>query len=244
MKGRSTAGVTLIEMLIAVSLFSLLSTGVLMALRVGLKAMEKANGRLMENRRMAGAQRILEEQIAGLIPVIAQSQSGRETANARRLFFQGEPQAMRLVSAYSLGEAWRGYPRVLEFQVTPGSRGEGVRLVVNEHLYTGPRGAGVFYLGTFLDPALGVQVPRFRPIEIGPQSFVLADRLAFCRFFYREIVPPPVRERWVTRWIVPVWPAAIRIEMAPLASDASRIQPLTITAPVHINREPTATYTD
>jgi len=38
---RSRAGVTLIEVLIAVSLVSLLSVGILMALRVGMSAMER-----------------------------------------------------------------------------------------------------------------------------------------------------------------------------------------------------------
>ena len=59
MKARSKAGVTLLELLIAVSLVGLLSVGILMALRVGINAMEKTNGRLMSNRRNTGAQRVI-----------------------------------------------------------------------------------------------------------------------------------------------------------------------------------------
>jgi CheY-like chemotaxis protein len=88
-------------------------------------------------------------------------------------FFQGEPQSMRFVSTYSLQEAARGLPRILEFQVIPGEGGRGVRLVVNEQLYSGPAAAGFFCLGP------GGDSFRFRPIEIGPRSFVLADRLSF-----------------------------------------------------------------
>ena len=69
---RSRSGVTLIEVLIAVSLLSLLSLGILMALRVGMNAMAKAQKKLMDNRRAAGAQRILAQQLAGFIPVIAE----------------------------------------------------------------------------------------------------------------------------------------------------------------------------
>jgi prepilin-type N-terminal cleavage/methylation domain-containing protein len=242
--GRSRAGVTLLELLIAVSLLSLLSAGVLMALRVGINAMGKANTRLMDNRRMSGVQRILEGQLAGFIPVVAECMPGGDRPPVEMPFFGGEQQSMRFVSAYSLGEAWRGYARILEFQVIPGENNTGVRLVVNEHLYTGARGAGQFCLGPMYDAALGLQVPRFRPIEVGPRSFVLADRLAFCRFSYREIAPPPVGERWVQRWIAPVWPTAVRIEMAPLSLDASRLQPLTITAPVRITRDPRMLYAD
>ena len=242
MKRRNTAGVTLMELLIAVSLLSLLSAGVLTALRVGLNAMGKANTQLMDNRRIAGAQRILEQQIGGFMPVVAECLAYADQPRQRIPFFQGEPQSVRFVSSYSLGEAWRGYPQTLEFRVVPGENNAGVRLVVNEHLYTGPAGPGVFCLGSVFDPASGVRTPRFRPIQVGPYSFVLADRLAFCRFSYREILPPPERERWVPRWIQPLWPTGIRIEMAPLDPDPSRLQPLTITAPLRINRRPMERY--
>jgi hypothetical protein len=85
-------------------------------------------------------------------------------------------------------------------------------------------------------------VPLFPPIVVTPLSFVLADRLAFCRFYYRETLPAPARERWVQRWFVPLWPNAVRIEMAPVEADAVRIQPLTMTAPIRVNAEPGAQY--
>ena len=72
MTRRRAAGVTLLELLLAVSLLSLLSTGMLMALHVGVNAMEKSNTRLMDNRRVAGTQRLLEQEIAGFIPVLAE----------------------------------------------------------------------------------------------------------------------------------------------------------------------------
>jgi len=53
-------GLTLMEVLIAVSLVGLMSIGILMSIRMGLNAMDKTNKRLMANRRLLGAQRILE----------------------------------------------------------------------------------------------------------------------------------------------------------------------------------------
>jgi prepilin-type N-terminal cleavage/methylation domain-containing protein len=237
-------GVTLLELLIAVSLLSLLSVGVLMAMRVGLDAMQKTNSRLMDNRRVARAQRILEEQIAGFMPLVADCLPGPDRPRVRMPFFQGEPESMRFLSSYSLTEGARGYPRILEFQVIPGENNRGVRLVVNEHLYTGPAGAGMFCLGMGPDPLTGAQVPLFRPIEVGPYSFVLADRLAYCRFWYREAPPPPAPERWVPRWVQPQWPRAIRIEMAPLEPDPSRVQPMELIAPVRVNKIPMTEYVD
>lgn len=242
MKRSSAAGVTLMELLIAVSLLALLVTGILSAMRMGFNALGKANGRLMDNRRVAGAQRILEQQIAGFIPVVAECLADPERPPVRMPFFQGEPQSMRFVSGYSLGEAWRGFPQTVEFQVAPGKDGRGVMLIVNEHLYTGPRGPGLFCLGARFDPELGRPVPRFRPIEIGPGSFVLADKLAFCRFAYRELAPPPVMERWVPMWTAPQWPTAVRVEIAPFEPDPARLQPMTLTVPVRINRAPEEAY--
>ncbi|MCS6952903.1 MAG: prepilin-type N-terminal cleavage/methylation domain-containing protein [Bryobacterales bacterium] len=238
------AGITLIELLIAVSLLSLLTAGVLAALRLGMNALAKTQGWLAHNRRVAATQRILEQQIAGFIPVFAECRPQLDQPPVRIPFFQGEPQTMRFVSGFSLGQAWRGYPQILEFQVVPIAPGEGVRLVVNERMYTGPASAGSACAGLAPEPEIGLPVPRFVPVEVGPYSFVLADRLAHCRFAYKEELPPPVRERWVPRWIRSQWPAAIRVEMTPLERGAVHLRPLTLVAPVRINRLVTEVYGD
>jgi prepilin-type N-terminal cleavage/methylation domain-containing protein len=235
---KKRAGVTLLELLLAVSLLGLLSAGILTALHTGVNAMGKANARLMDNRRMVSVQQILDEQIAGFIPVMAGCLVGDGRPPIAMPFFQGEPRSMRFVSSFSLGEGWRGLAQVLEFQVIPGENGQGVRLVVNEHTYTGPLSAGAFCLGLGMDQTLGVQAPLFRPILVGPQSFVLADRLASCRFSYREVQPAPEGDRWVERWILPRWPSAVRIDMVPLAANTTRILPMSITEPIRITALP------
>jgi prepilin-type N-terminal cleavage/methylation domain-containing protein len=239
------SGVTLIEVLIAVSLFSVLSLGILLALRVGMNALGKANRRLMDNRRVAGTQQILERELTGFMPVIALAAPAPGAAGMRIPFFEGRSHSMRFVSTYSLAEASRGLPQVLEFQVIPGEEGRGVRLVVNETPYTGPRAAGAFCLGPGPDPELGVTAQRFRPISTGPNSFVLADRLAYCRFAF--LGKPPLSaalEQWMSNWIFPGWPQGIRIELAPLDADATKLKPVTVTAPVHIDRDPTLVFED
>jgi hypothetical protein len=154
-------------------------------------------------------------------------------------FFQGESQVMRFVSTYSLNEAWRGAPKILEFFVIRREDGEGVRLVVNEIPYTGPAGAGLLCLGRVPDPATpGASRPGFRPVEAGPQSFVLADRLARCRFFFLEPAPPgtPLPDRWRPDWIGPVWPLGVRVEMEPLDTNPARLHIATVTAPLRVRR--------
>jgi hypothetical protein len=224
------------EVLIAVSLLSLLSVGMAIAMRVGLSATAKANQRLMDDRRVAGTQRILEQEIAGFMPVKAMCGSGEGGAPGGAVqFFQGESQSMRFVSTYSLQQAWRGLPQILEFQVIPRDDGKGVRLIVNEHVYTGPQSTGAFCMGP----------GRYMPIEPGPASFVLADKLAFCRFTYLSpAVPPAPMPQWVGMWMGPKWPMAVRVDMEPLGDDAVRLRPVTITQRIRVNRSPEIEYVD
>jgi prepilin-type N-terminal cleavage/methylation domain-containing protein len=235
------AGVTLMELLIAVTLMSLLSVGIVISLRVALSAMNKTDDKLMANRRVSSVERILQQQIAGIMPVTAECQAAGEAPSARVTFFQGESATMRMASSFSLQEGSRGMSVMLEYQVIPGEQDQGVRLVVNEHLYTGPRAAGLFCVGAAPDPATNTLATRFVPVQIGPGSFVLADKLAYCRFSYREYIPP-AGPKWLLRWTRPVLPTAIRVEMAPLVPDVSRLQPVTLTLPVRVTRLPLEPY--
>jgi len=237
-------GITLIEVLVSVSLLSLLAVGMLAAIRLGFGAMDSTENRLMENRRVAGAQRILEQELSGFMPVTAICAPSPGNGPAPFPFFQGEPQSMRLVSTYSLAEAWRGQPRVLELQVIQGAEGRGVRLIVNETPYTGPASAGQSCIGLVGDPTTGLPVARFLPISANPQSFVLADKLAFCRFSYLEPRDPPEEQRWRPDWGLHRWPLGIRVEMAPLEEPRTRLRPLSITAAIPINRVPDFLYAD
>jgi prepilin-type N-terminal cleavage/methylation domain-containing protein len=231
-------GVTLMELLIAVLLLSLLSVGIVLTLRVALSAMNKSGSKLMANRRVSSVERILDQEIEGIMPVTADCQAQPDVPGPTLMFFQGETASMRLASTYSLQQGERGLPMILEFQVIPGEEGQGVRLVVNEHWYTGPRGAGIYCIGMGPPFDGGPPAPLFAPISIGPDSFVIADKLAYCRFSFRDLRQPPQEPVWVERWVKPVLPNAIRIEMAPLTPDAGRLVPVTLTMPVHVTRLP------
>lgn len=235
-------GVTLVELLIAVSLLSLLSGGMLLALRVGLNALDKADSKLMANRRSVRTQQILRSQIEGFIPVWVDCASSTGMPPTSMPYFEGQPQSMRFVSSYSLEEAARGNPRVLEFQVIPGADGRGVRLTVNEYPYTGRAGLAGECVGFAPDPETRVVMPQFRPVETGPRSFVLADKLAYCRFSFREPPQPPVPERWYPAWPRQEWPSAIHIDMAPLDPDPTRVPLMSATVPFRVNRRPGLLY--
>ena len=238
---RTTSGVTLMEVLIAITLLSMLSVGMMVAMRIGLTAFAKVDSKLMDNRRVSGAQRLVEQELEGMIPVVAPC--GK--IGVKIGFFQGEPQVIRLVSTFSLQQAWRGQPQILEIFVIPGENGRGVRLVVNEMPYTGPLGAGQLCVGLMPDPQTGSNVPRFVPVSPGPRSFVLADKLASCTFSFYSPAPDPVFwPVWKQTWSRPGWPMAVRIDMAPLDPDPSRLQTISVVAPIYVHRSLEVPYAD
>jgi hypothetical protein len=241
---RRESGTTLIEVLIAVTLLSLLSVGMVTAMRVGLQAFSKTNNKLMDNRRVAGAQRVVQEELEGMMPVLAACGEAPGATPARTAFFEGQIQTMRLVSTFSLQQGWRGQPQILELFVIPGEDDRGVRLVVNEIPYT-PDGAARLCTGRSQDPQTGGTYAVFAPVQAGPNSFVLADKLAYCRFSYFTIpLNSNLLPYWTPEWSISGWPYAVRIEMAPLNPDPSRLQPISVTAPMHIHRSPDIQYVD
>ncbi len=243
-KRNSQSGLTLIEVLIAVSLLSLLTLGMMWAIRIGLNSMQKANERLMANRRVTGAQRVLEQEIYNLIPAAAEVFSNPAAPSGQKMpFFEGQPQSMRFVSSYSLKEGSRGHAQILGLQVISGDNG-GFRLIVDETPYTGGRSAGLFILGRGFDSINGRATVQFTPIEAGPNSFVLADKLASCTFSYQELRPRPELQRWVPVWTADAWPDAIRIEMEPLGEVGRRLHMITVVAPVRVTRSATEVYED
>jgi hypothetical protein len=245
----SQAGTTLIEVLIAVTLLSLLSVAMAFALRIGINAYQKTSGKLMEDRRVAGAQKVLEEEIEGIVPAVTPCGNvpPAQTPDANWFgFFQATPSLMRLVSTFSLQQAWRGSPQVLEIFVIPRDDGPGVRLVVNELPYYGPLSTGRLCT-TYADSGFGFRIPQFLPVNASTQSFVLADKLAYCRFNYLWNLPnsnPQHPVAWSPTPAGPGWPIAVRMEMAPIQPDPGTLQPLTVTAALHLHLSPLIPYGD
>lgn len=235
---RTRAGVTLMEVLIAVMLLSFLSVGILFAMRVALNALDATQRRFSSNRKVLGAQRVLDQQVAGMIPALIQC-GGPTTPPA--LFFHGQQNAMRFISSYTLEESARGYPRIVEYLVIPGQRG--VRLVMNEYLYTGPTSIVPLCMGTNMDSRTTTLTAMLRPVQVGPRPFVLADGLAFCRFYYL-LSDRMGRKDWLPGFAGSLPPSAIRVEMQALEPDGGRLQMASVTLPVHVNRNGMLYYFD
>ena len=240
--GRARAGFTLVELMVAITLVAALCAGVFACVRLALDTMERVNTKLMRERRVAGVERIMKSELEGIMPVQLACSKGEGSPSTNIAFFEGQPQTMRMVSSYSLNDASRGAPRILELQVIPGEEGAGVRLVVNELPYTTNALPGLCF-GVTHDPQTGDQVPQFAPVNIGPASFVLADKLAFCHFeYHRTLAPQDTKPEWVPVWPGDMLPDAVRIDMAPLDAKAPELELQPLTVPLHVTREPLGVY--
>ncbi len=241
---RRRRGFTLIEMLIAVTLVSLLATGMLYAMRLGFGALDQTNRKFTDNRRVLGSLRVLNQQLANAIP--AQVSCSGRPVDLSPPFFQGSAGTLQFVSSYTLEEAARGYPRIVEYLVIPGdaARGGGVRLVMQETPYTGPYALAAYCTGVTPDPIYRAPMAILRPPQLGPRPFVIADQLAYCRISYQRAHPVTFIRDWQPEYRAAALPAAVRIEMAPLRPDPSRAQLATTTIPLRVTRTTFDPYAD
>ena len=232
------SGMTLIEILIAITLLSLLSAAVLVAMRMGFNTMDKTDAHLVHDRRVSNSRRIIENEIEGYTYSLA---NFRPTPDRRISvpFVEWTEREMRFVTSYSLADAWRGRPQIAVMQVIPGENNRGVRLILNETLYTGPDQAGATVTDVTEAGA------SFAPVPPGAQSFVLADQLAYCRFEYLEPQAYPTPPLWRPDWRRPGWtPLGVRILMAPLETKPAESEIANVTVPVNVTRDPNAQYVD
>jgi prepilin-type N-terminal cleavage/methylation domain-containing protein len=226
-------GFTLIELVIAMTLVAAISVGMLMTMRTSLLTLDKIDSRLQSNRRVMSVEQILSRELGGVMPVTGDCSNSSGGVTQHVPIFNGTDQTLLLASSYSLAEGARGYPRLLALQVVPSDLG-GVRLIVTETLYTGPASTAQFCLN-------GAAAPG-PPL---PQSFVLADRLAFCRISYQEYLPQtPNLEKWQAIWNKPELPSAVHVEMAPLIADPATLPLVSVTVPIHVTREVLSPYAD
>ena len=236
---RAENGVTLLELLIAVSLVAILSTGMMVATRSSLLAYQKTSQRLESNRRVVGVEHILSSQLGAAMAVMGVCGANGAPPSTRP-FLDGNATHLRLVSSFSIAEGARGYPQIVEYRVLPAAGG-GVRLTVSEHAYTGPESTTRFCAG----PAPSELAPGAEP-PVADVAYVLADRLAYCRFSYHEPydINAFVETDWLPLWNRQLLPAAVRIEMQPAGPVAGGLPQLGLTVPLHVTRDPLAQYED
>ncbi len=139
--GESAAGFTLMELLVSITVVSLLATGILFGWRVASAAWQKAGLHLEKQRKAQATHQLLQEQMASMVPYAARTSQG-----TLEVFFQGEPQAARFVSRYSLVHRARAGLYRVEYQVAAEANGA-YQLLLNETPVAGPEELSALVIG-------------------------------------------------------------------------------------------------
>jgi prepilin-type N-terminal cleavage/methylation domain-containing protein len=232
MRRRTQRGVTLIELLIAVTLVAAISAGMLSALRMGLDTMGRTQQRLEDNRRAMSRLDVIRRHIGGAMPANGLCQAQPEPV--QNALFRGGPYALLLATSESLTEGSRGYPRIAVYRVLPNPDGT-VRLTVEEHWFSGPASTIPFcaLTGEILPP---------QPSAVDSTA-VLFERLGEAHFEYRAMsFLNRTGMLWETGWNNALMPGAVRLVLQPVPGEVPRMPLGTINIPFHISREQGAVY--
>ncbi len=209
---RAERGVTLLELLLAVTLFSLITVTSGIVLRTAFTSLNRIEAKVDEDRRVVGSQRTLDLILRGIVAV-------NTPCAGQELGFQGSAQVLRFVTAHSLAEGSRGRLTITELIAESKADGTGFRLVANEYPYLGR-------------PSLTLACAQ--PPVVRPSSFILADQLAVCRFAFKRLDVPSGVETWFPAWVFPEWPRAIRVEMQPRNPNEIRVRAATLHVPLMV----------
>ena len=224
-------GVTLIELMIAVSITAVITVGLLFALRTSIVAYEKTSARLHSNREQLSRNQILSRELGGAMPVM----STCGTSNVP--YFFGASDSLRMISSYSIAEGFRGYPQILDFETRRTSSGA-LQLVVTEYPYTGPASTA---------PLCGSS-SSFGSSEGASEPFVLADDLLSCTFSYRGNSNPLAAKQevnWAPDWKNSnAFPLAIKVELKPRNAPGGGLPAVNVIVPMHVDRDIFRSYTD
>ena len=203
-----SAGMTLIEVVLALALLGLIATGLLAVTGNGFRAWLDSREALRQDRRLSNASIRLHETIAAMVPMPAMPQSGSLDPFP---FFEGQQRLMRFVSSHSPSRGSRAGMRLVSLNAR--SFEGTLRLLLTETACPSPRGLAS------LMPAVpgrrtGPQALPFFPGREAEESWTLAEDLTACEFSYLR--GSPVRNgtaEWVQHWQDRLaLPRAVRIE--------------------------------
>ena len=203
----ATAGLTLLEVVLALGLLGLILTALLAVSSSGLSAWLDSREVLSDIRREANWTDQLQSSLVAMLPMVVPTAAGGAS-----VYFQGEPRAMRFVSAHSPALRGRGGVRLVSLVASGQDRDFSLDL-------TDAPCAELRRLGQILaEPIRNWRPTQSVPIQRRRQAqtvaAVVAEGVTGCNFRYLYH-PARGREepRWVSRWSDPgALPEAVRIE--------------------------------
>jgi general secretion pathway protein J len=169
----SSAGFTLLELLVAITLLGLLMAALFGGLRLGARAWEHSEERVDEVARLQVVENFLRDRLAQAYPLVIEDPGG-----PARLAFEGHPDALRFMTLLpeQLGTGFA------EFVITVVDHGDGRDLVVQWRRVDDPSNP-------------------LESTEEEPQTKVLLERIEALELAYYGALDRGARASWQEQWL-------------------------------------------
>jgi type II secretory pathway pseudopilin PulG len=180
MKHKSQLGITLIELLVAITLLGFVSLGVLFALRIGISSWQRGDARMAADRAAITAGDLIAAQLAG-----AQARTvgwGPREQRTSFLLFDGAADRLQFLTRYSVASRERGGSYLAEYWFEHNASNV-CRLLYNEYPFRNDNDATAVVEQIAVDRA-GQPVVVYRAPHAGPNTRVLYGGLHDCAFEY------------------------------------------------------------
>ena len=187
-------GFTLMELLVSITLMSLVAVAIHSGFRLSLSSWEKSERALQRQRTLQFVLDLITRQVGSMVPFYSRQQLDGTPVDV--LLFHGSAQGMRFVSSFSSEARAADGLRLVEYFLADSPTGEGKALMMNETAL--PESSGLLgkVFSSFSRGEDNYVVPAFSSFVAGPNSVVLAQDLIQAQFEYPrkakdEEVPPP-----------------------------------------------------
>ncbi len=188
------AGVTLIELLVAITLLGFVSLGLLFAMRIGIGTWQRGDARLAADRAVVAAGDLIAAQLAGARAryVIWRPLDQRVSF----LLFDGAADRLHFLTRYSVATRQRGGSWLAEYWFEHNARNE-CRLLYNEYPFRDDDDAAAV-VEDVGQGQNGMSV-QYRAPHAGPNTRILYTGIHDCAFEYL-IEPPDGPVYWGKFW--------------------------------------------
>ena len=187
-------GFTLMELLVSITLMSLVAVAIHSGFRLSLNSWEKSEKALQRQRTLQFLLDLITRQVGSMVPFYSRQQLDGTPVDV--LLFQGSGQGMRFVSSFSSEARAANGLRLVEYFLTDSPTGEGKALVMNETALPDSSELLGKVFSSFSRGEDNYVVPVFGGFVPASNSVVLAQDLIEAHFEYSrkakdEDVPPP-----------------------------------------------------
>jgi len=184
---RDSAGFSLLEVLLAITLLALLLTGAMSGIRTSTRAMHAGEQAIERTNRLRVAQEFIRRELGRSLPLAF----GQEHGSGANFVFQGEKDFLRFVAPMP-GHLSRGGPYVQTLELARGRNG--LQLVFTHNMLN------------------GFDLDKLKPDD--GQAVMLLDGIRRGRFEYRKFDDQNELEDWKDDWENPsLLPVMVRIDL-------------------------------